>query len=167
MSNNTGVSQFPQIAAIGNNVFVTWEDSTIGNDDIFFAASNNNGTSFGTPIILSNVTRFEFPQIAASGNNVYVTWQDSSTPRESLFAVSNNNGMSFGTPINLSNNLSNNAAFSLLRIAASGSNNVYVTWQDNTPGNFIFLITNTQPFGTAVNISNNPGTSQFPQIAVS
>jgi hypothetical protein len=81
-----------------------------------------------------------------------------------LFAVRNNNGTSFSTPINLSNN----TGFSQLpQIAASGSN-VYVTWQDTTPGNNdIFVITNAQPFGIPVNISNNPGTSQNPQIATS
>ena len=55
LSNNAGVSSFPQIAAIGNNVYVTWHDNTpAGNFDILFASSNNNGTSFGTPINLSN-----------------------------------------------------------------------------------------------------------------
>ena len=75
-------------------------------DDIFFAASNNNGTSFGTPINLSNNTGGSFnPQIAASGNNVYVTWEDSTPGNiDIFFAASNNNGTSFSTPINLSNN---------------------------------------------------------------
>ena len=67
-----------QIATSGNNVYVTWQDDTpAGNSDIFFAASNNNGTSFGTPINLSNNAGVSsFPQIATSGNNVYVTWDD-------------------------------------------------------------------------------------------
>ena len=46
VSNNTGVSLNPQIATSGNNVYVTWQDGTPGNYDIFFAASTNNGTSF-------------------------------------------------------------------------------------------------------------------------
>ena len=81
-----------------------------------------------------------------------------------LFAASNNNGTSFGNPINLSNN----AGFSVNPQIAVIGNNVYVTWQDTTPGNNdIFVITNAQPFGTPINISNNPGSSQFPQIATS
>jgi len=44
-----------QIAAIGSNVYVTWQDNPpTGNFDIFFAVSNNNGTSFSTPINISN-----------------------------------------------------------------------------------------------------------------
>ena len=81
-----------------------------------------------------------------------------------MFAASNNNGTSFGTPINLSNNT--RASF-IAQIAAIG-NNVYVTWEDDTPGNFdIFVITNAQPFGIPINMSNNPGSSQNPQITVS
>ena len=52
-------------------------ESPAGNFDIFFAASNNNGKSFGIPINLSNNPGFSLnPQIATSGNNVYVTWED-------------------------------------------------------------------------------------------
>ena len=48
LSNNTGNSVVPQIAVSGSNVYVTWHDDTpAGNNDIFFAVSNNNGTSFG------------------------------------------------------------------------------------------------------------------------
>ena len=99
VSNNTGFSLNPQIATSGNNVHVTWQDGTPGNQDIFFAVSTNNGRNFGTPINLSNnAGGSEVPQIAASGSNVYVTWEDT-TPgnRDIFFAVSNNNGTSFGT----------------------------------------------------------------------
>ena len=167
LSNNTGSSFSPQIAAIGNNVYVTWGDITPGNADILFAASNNNGTSFSTPINLSNNTGSSFsPQIAAIGNNVYVTWIDNTPGNADIFfAASNNNGTSFSTPINLSNNTG--GSFNP-QIAASGNNNVYVTWEDDTPGNIdIFVITNAQPFGIPINMSNNPGNSLEPQIVAS
>jgi hypothetical protein len=164
LSNTTGDSANPQIATAGNNVYVTWSDDTPGNRDIFFSASNNNGTSFGPPINISNNTGDSLAaQIAAIGSNVYVTWEDD-TPgnRDIFFAASNNNGTSFSTPINLSNN----TGFSQIPQIAAIGNNVYVTWQDTTPGNSdILVITSAQPFGTPVNISNNPGGSQNPQIA--
>ena len=75
-------------------------DSTPGNDEIFFRASQGLG-----PINVSNNTGFSSPQIATSGNNVYVTWQDYTPGNADIFfAASNNNGTSFGTPINISNN---------------------------------------------------------------
>ena len=103
LSNNTGSSSQPQIAAVGNNVYVTWEDRTPGNLDILFAASNNNGTSFGTPINLSNNTGGSFEaQIAVSGNNVYVTWGDNTPGNIDIFVITN--AQPFGTAVNISNN---------------------------------------------------------------
>ena len=127
LSNNTGFSQLPQITTSGNNVYVTWVDTTPGNNDIFFAASNNNGISFANPINVSKNTGDAFnPQIAASGNNVYVTWVDETPGNDDIFfAVSNNNGISFANPINVSKNTGD--AFRP-QIATSG-NNVYVTWK--------------------------------------
>ena len=93
----------PQIATSGNNVYVTWQDSTPGNQDIFFAVSNNNGVSFGTPINLSNNTgNSRIPQIAVSGNNVYVVWHDDTPGNLDILVITN--AQPFGTPINISNN---------------------------------------------------------------
>ena len=170
LSNNTGSSVFPKIAVSGNNVYVTWQDDTPGNREIFFAVSNNNGASFGSPINISNnTTDFTLePQIATSGNNVYVAWEDA-TPGDFdiFFRTSNNNGTSFGPTINISNNT--DSSFNP-RIAVSG-NNVYVTWEDSTPGNndILFAVSNNNgaSFGSPINISNNTGNSLDAQIAVS
>ena len=106
MSNNTGNSFRPQIATSGNNVYVTWDDTISGNADIFFAVSNNNGTSFGTPINLSNNTGFsQIPQIAVIGNNVYTTWQDTTPGNTDIFVITS--AQPFGTPVNISNNPGN------------------------------------------------------------
>ena len=65
----------PQISSSGNNVYVVWYDLiTPGNGEIFFAVSNNNGTTFSfPPDNLSNSTEnSRDPQISSEGNNVYV-----------------------------------------------------------------------------------------------
>ena len=36
LSNNTGVSECPQITASENYIYVVWEDFTPGNHEIFF-----------------------------------------------------------------------------------------------------------------------------------
>jgi hypothetical protein len=106
LSNNTGFSANPQIAASGNNVYVIWQDNTPGNNGIFVAVSNNNGVSFGTPIPLNiNPGNSVNPQIAVSGSNVFVTWQDTTSGNNDIFVKSNNQPFGFGTPINISNNL--------------------------------------------------------------
>ena len=166
----------PQISSSGDNVYVVWIDRiSPGNDDIFFAASTNNGQTFSTPINLSNTaTNSGQPQISSSGdNNVYVVWGDviASPNTEIFFRVSTNNGQTFSTPINLSNNAE---ASTSAQISSSGDNNVYVVWEDRdlstSAGDIFFRVStnNGQTFSTPpVNISNNAENSQRPQISIS
>ena len=98
----------PQIAVSGTNVYVTWEEfPPLSNAEIFFAVSNNNGASFGTPINISNNGGTSLDaQIAVSGNNVYVTWRDATPGNFDTFVISNDRPfVGFGTSINISNNL--------------------------------------------------------------
>ena len=78
-------------------------DTIPDNADIFFAVSNNNGTSFGTPINISNNTNTSInQQIAAIGSNVYVTWSDDTPGNNDIFVITN--AQPFGTAVNISNN---------------------------------------------------------------
>src|SRR5919198_1455957 len=126
--NSTGSSTEPQIATSGkSNVYVVWSDDTTG--DIYFRASENNGSSFNNTRVLSrNSTGSSTePQIATSGNNVYVIWRNSTSNNTDIFFLASGDGAAhFDMPINLSKS-------SLLsgshQIATSG-NNVYVVWED-------------------------------------
>ncbi|MDF2736609.1 MAG: exported protein of unknown function [Nitrososphaeraceae archaeon] len=171
LSNTTGNSGDAQISSEGNNVYVTWQDDTsfLGSSVIGFAVSNDNGQTFSSPIILSTTTESSGdPQITSEGNNVYVTWEDTSHGiAEIFFAFSTDNGQTFSTPDNLSENTGGSGNPHI----SSEGNNVYVVWDDNTPGNNdIFFITNNQPFGlfgSTLNLSQNDGNSVNPQISSS
>jgi Collagen triple helix repeat (20 copies) len=159
--------QNPQISTEGNNVYVLWEYRGI--DDIFFAVSHNNGQSFSDPEdnISESPDPSRDPQISSEGNNVYVVWQELLSNLDVFFTASTNNGDSdtFSTP---PDNLSNNTGGSINPQISSAGNNVYVVWQDFTPGNFdIFFARSTDGGQTfsIVNISNTDGTSSFPQIS--
>jgi hypothetical protein len=78
LSSNSGNSLFPKIASSGSNVYVTWEDDTTANLEIFFKASSDNGSHFGSFKDLSNTPLLDsiLPVIAVSSTDVYVTWQD-------------------------------------------------------------------------------------------
>ncbi len=164
LSKNGGQSTNPQIAAIGSNVYVVWED----NGKIFFTASTNKGARFGSVINLSNnAGQSTNPQIAAAGENVYVVWYDSSPGKRDIYlTISTNKGARFGSVINLSNNVAD--SFNP-QIAASGKN-VYVVWYDFSPGKpDIFLSKSTDKgssFSDAINLSNNRGPSVLPQISI-
>ena len=74
--------------------------------------------------------------IVVSENNIYLTWWDNTTGNNEVYFVkSNDSGKNFSTPINLSND---KGASADSQIAAS-HNNVYVTWWDNTTGNWEVL----------------------------
>jgi hypothetical protein len=166
-------STIPQVAASGNNVYVVWQQTGSKTMQVYFAWSNNAGTSF-TAINLSNDAGTALsPQVAASGNNVYVVWRDNTPGNDEVFfALSTTNGTSFASTVNLSNNPgeSFNPA-----ITVSGTN-VYVAWPDSTSGNFEILFRASTNGGTsftpllsqpATNLSNNPGGSIEPQLAAS
>ena len=101
LSNNSGSSFRPSIAASGNNVYVVWQDLTPANNEIFYRRSVNGGANFGgTTNLSSNAGNSINPYISASGNNVYITWTDS-TPgnNEILYRRSLNVGVSFSSTI--------------------------------------------------------------------
>jgi len=169
LSETTGPSDAPQISSEGNNVYVVWRDITFPNSDIFFAFSTNNGQTFSTPDNLSETTgpSADAPQISSEGNNVYVVWEDNTLGNSDIFfAFSTNNGQTFSTPDNLSEE--NTGSSEDPQISSEG-NNVYVVWEDDTPGNddifFAFSTNNGQTFSTPDNLSENDGTSEDPQIS--
>jgi hypothetical protein len=170
LSNNTGDSEDPRIAASDNNVYAVWQDNTPGNSEIFFAASSDSGTSFTSSVNLSNTSQDSIaPQIAVSGSNVYVAWVEkvSSSNWEVFFRRSTNGGASFDNAINLSNSPGISA---LAQILAYG-NNVYLTFEDNTAGNSeVFFRRSTNggaSFDNAINLSDNPSSSFGGKIAIS
>ncbi|MDR4510654.1 MAG: glycoside hydrolase [Nitrososphaeraceae archaeon] len=148
-------------------IYVVWQDDATGSNDIFFAASTDNGHTFSTPENLSNnLGNSITPQIAAEGDNVYVVWRDNTPGNfDTFISVSNDNGHTFSTPKNLSYNLGDSNDQQI----ASEGDNVYVVWRDNTPGNFdiFFSVSNDNghTFSTPKNLSYNLGDSSFPQIA--
>jgi hypothetical protein len=87
------------------------------------------------------------------------------------------NQVSFSEPVNLTNN----ARDSVYAQVASSGENVYIVWQENPPSGFssqrdglinyeIFVkksVDGGQTFGDEINLSNNPGFSEHPQIAAS
>ncbi len=165
LSNNDGSSGNPEIAASGSSVYVTWTDNTPGNVEVFFAASTNSASSFGSAVNLSNTLGTSYrAQIAASGDKVYVTWRD--TPREVYVRASENAGHTFSESINLSNDETDSG---WPEISAAGDN-VYLIWRAGPLEGLskeVYIRTsenNGDSFDEVINLSNNPGNSGPPQV---
>ncbi len=93
LSQTNDKSEFPQIVANGENVFVMWHDYSQGNGDIFLRESNDSGATFGS---IKNLSDDEAesnifvlgPQIFYSENRVYTSWQNSFENSNDLFLTS-------------------------------------------------------------------------------
>jgi hypothetical protein len=168
LSDNSGNSAYPKIAVSGSNVYVVWEDNTLGNYDVFFRTSSDSGATWSSVQNLSDNSGYSFdPKIAVSGSNVYVVWYDDTPGNfDVLFTTSSDSGDTWDTQ-----NISSNTGYSASqKIAVSGSN-VHVAWRDYTPGNSeIFSRTSSDSgatWGSTKNISDNASYSIDPEIAAS
>ena len=121
----------------GSNVYIVWQDNKPGNFDILFRVSTNNGSTFASAKNLSNnAGNSTNAQISSVSDAVRIVWQDDTLGDfDILFKASGNEGATFGSTKNLSNN---DGDSSVPQIISSGGN-IYVVWQDDTPGNFDIL----------------------------
>jgi hypothetical protein len=93
-----------------------------------------------------SVRWIEDAPMAASGENVYVVWWSNRTGQfEVMFRASHDSGRTFEDKINLSN--TPEGASLQATIAASGDNNVIVTWLDNQTGSVETYVTTSTDRG--------------------
>jgi hypothetical protein len=150
LSNSPGFSEHPQIAAIGNNVYIVWVDDTYGNKEISFIRSNDTGSTFDQPTKISNNTLGDSQdvEIAAFGDALYIVWEDTTSSNSDsnnygidntdtniqknriLLRASENNGDTFKDIKLINGNM--DRPDSRPKVAASGEN-LYVTWNIGTP----------------------------------
>jgi glutaredoxin len=168
-SNNTGSSQFPQIAVSRDNVYVVWEYNSDGHHNILFNKSTNSGASFASQENLSsNNTGSSFsPLVTATGNDVYVIWQDVAVGNSDIyFKASKNSGASFGNTINLSHDV----GFSGSPQISTSGNDAHVVWQGITAINsdiYFKSIRGGNILANTITLSHDAGFSGSPQILIS
>jgi hypothetical protein len=156
-----------QLAAYNNAVYVVWGSSPYDHvtSNLFFIKSTDNGNTFSnaTEVKNNNFVNPSNVEIVVGNNNsegngeqslsssspssqqvqqpqLYITGQvPLSDENEEIFlASSSDNGDTFSQ---ITTNLSNNSEFSECSSIAASANNIYVIWQDRTPGNNEALFT--------------------------
>ena len=168
LTHNDGSSWFTSIASSGGNVYVTWMDQTPGNYEIYFRRSLDGGATWEMAKRLSSTAGFSAePTIAVSGAYVYVTWHDFTPGNADIFF---RRSTDYGATWDGKKRLTNNAGDSMRpRVAASGAN-VYMTWEDVTPGNsetyFRRSTDNGSTWKSAKRITNTAENSVYQDIAV-
>jgi S1-C subfamily serine protease len=181
LSNLKGVSNFPNIVASGNNVYVVWSHKNNTDFDpsntenqtqtynVFFTKSLDGGNSFGKPVNLSDDTaNSQSPALAISEKGtVYVVWSDNSIGTyETFFTKSLDQRRTFSKVSVVSSNIARSISPSI----AAYVNKVYVVWSDNTFGNSEIFFTNSidngSTFNMPININEDVGTSGVAQITI-
>lgn len=75
LSNNTGFSEHPQIASVGNIIYIVWVDDSSGEREIMFCKSSDSGKTFSNRTIVSkNSMGPNHVELAAEGQSVYIVW---------------------------------------------------------------------------------------------
>jgi hypothetical protein len=161
LSNTSGESERVQIFVQGENVYTVWTDDSPGNNDVFFAQSNNRGASFDDPINLSNNNGSSaFPRLLVSEPNIYVVWYDYTLGNSDiLFAKSNDTGKTFHVITVKTPEPSYNPWI------GTSSNNVYMVWNDGGKtstveypnGENILVDVNTGNEEIIIGVSDNEG----------
>jgi hypothetical protein len=170
LSNTAAASITPKISSSGNDVYVVWlEKDSSGKSDVYFRASHNSGSSFGSIINLSNSGKAAEPRVATTGEDVYVVWSDTKWGNGDIyFAASGDGGDSFNDPINLSRN---SCVTDQPQISATTDGHIYVAWRDAISGSkeIVLRVSDDKgdEFGEIKNVSNNKGLSSNPEIAAS
>ena len=178
ISNSTnpgsGDSRHPDIAVDGNNVYVTWQDGSPSNDDIFFSKSTDMGATFSDSENISDnsgSTSLEPEIVVAENGNIIIVWQEDTSEQDILAVLSDDEGETFSTPLNLSDN----DAESINPVIEVSGNTIVIAWEDKTSGNFdIFTLASTNggvsfsaPTG-GENISDDSNAEDLhPEIAIS
>ena len=75
LSNNTGFSEHPQIASVGDIIYIVWVDDSSGEREIMFCKSSDSGKTFSNSTIVSQNSMGPYHvELAAEGQSVYIVW---------------------------------------------------------------------------------------------
>ena len=167
-----GPQGMPSVAVVGGCVHVVWVDfSVMGNSEIYFSRSVDGGTTWDTPVQISNAPGFSAsPSIATYGSNVHVAWDDSRLGwwnNEIFYRRSTDDGVTW----DVEEQLTSDTTFSNTPSIAVSEDNVYVAWEDVRDGNFEmyhkYSTDNGQIWSADMRLTHDPGDSHYPSATVS
>ena len=166
---NSGVSQYPAVAASGAGVYVVWEDDMAGNPEIYFRRSSDSGATWdGAQRITDKATISKRADIAVSGANVYVVWHDDTPGVDDIYF---RRSADRGSTWQAAKKITFTAGSSSWPAVAANGANVYVTWIDNTPANNEIYFRRSGDNGATWNpvkrLTHDAGSSEYPAVAVS
>ena len=163
---STSTSDF--VIDSADNFNLIWEEKNSGNWETYFSRSTDNGSTWISPVNVSdNTSQSRFPVIAAYNTaNLNVFWQDYILNVDIYFSRSADNGTTWSTPVNISNTGDSSKVDAAVDLAG----NINVAWHDNSGSDseiyFTRSIDNGANWSVPVKVYNTPGHSAFSDITV-
>jgi hypothetical protein len=143
------VSESAEVSSFGDSVYVVWLEKVANETHrVMLRSSNDRGTTFGEPQILSeNAMDYTHPKVSSFGENVYVSWNVDEAPAVDsgvYFVSSSDNAGTFGNVTKLNRDKTD---FGEPQIASYG-NSVYVIWGGSLNNNVNSLfVTASEDYG--------------------
>jgi hypothetical protein len=178
---------YPKVNSFEDYVYIVWnsennkisQDNNNNNNGLFFIKSSDKGNNFENSIRIAHYN-FGESQIAVNGNEVFIVWGGlyEKNINDIYFVKSDDNGTSFTDPYTIQEKVTkpeskvhSNKINHPTNVEITNNDPAYIVWQDKTSKeNQDISITNIkndfQSTGI-LNLSNNTGISECPQIAVS
>ena len=132
ISNTPGACFDPEIVAeTAGNLYAAWENYNPGIADIFFCRSIDHGASWSSALNLSNNpvdSRHANLAVGGNGRVFFLYGDDTPGYRDIYFRRSPDRGLSWGSKINISRSKGSSWWPDM---AADGSGNVYIIWEEN------------------------------------
>ena len=89
LSNNSGFSEHPQIASVGNIIYIVWVDDSSGEREIMFCKSSDSGKTFSNSTIVSQNSMGPYHvELAAEGQSVYIIWNSFDKEMRNIISLS-------------------------------------------------------------------------------
>jgi len=184
LANNTKNS-YPKVNSYKDHVYVVWnnENNTSSiestNSGLFFIKSSDRGNSFENKIRLVH-NNFGESQISVTKDEVVIVWGglQSKNINDIYFISSDDNGNSFTDPYTIEEKVINSDLKNSFKkinhpsnVEIPNNDTRYIVWQDIiTKENHDIFFTDIKKSGEStkiINLSNNSGISECPQIAIS
>ncbi|HJS64183.1 MAG TPA: sialidase family protein [Nitrososphaeraceae archaeon] len=182
--NNTN-DAFPKINSYDNYIYIVWNNENKKNSGLFFVKSFDKGNNFQRIIKLNNDSNFGESQIAVYKNEVLVIWGGflSKNIENIYYVKSDDNGQIFTNAKTISEKTIrssdtndytelNGIIKNPLNVEVANKNFSYIVWQNsfsNQNEDIILLVDDQKDndHTKIFNLSNNPGISECPSIAIS
>jgi hypothetical protein len=148
---NSGYSREPAIEVDAQNtIHVIWHDSSTGTADIYYTRSTNGGTTWSTKRLTWNFGFSANPDImAVSNNNIYVVWEDRSSGNyEIYFKKSTDSGVTWEIHKRLTWTSDSSSS---PKVTTDSNNNIFLVYNDITPGNYEIYYKKSTNGGTTWN----------------